>query len=523
MTQVFSPMPAAWSPDCGDGNYRNPVLFADYSDPDVVRHGDDYWMVSSSFCHVPGLPILHSKDLVNWTLANHALPTLVPAEHYSQPRPGCGVWAPSIRFHDGMFWIFYPDPDFGLYVIKAKNPRGRWSAPILVKAGKGLIDPCPLWDDDGKVYLIHGWAKSRAGICNLLTLHQLSSDALSLADEGRVVIDANKMPGWTTLEGPKIYKREGWYYVFAPAGGVREGYQAVFRSRNIEGPYEARNVLDQGGTSVNGPHQGAWVDTPSGEHWFLHFQDMDAFGRVVHLQPMRWTEDAWVGMGVNQNSEGKGEPTLVHKKPALPEQDIAVPATSDDFIAGKMGLQWQWQANPLRSWLGKPGKSQGLKLSCVPLAVEHSHYNAGHLLLQKFPAGVFTVSTCLSLRAKHQGDRAGLMVFGYDYAWLGLQRYESHTQLDFYSCSKANEGGTEMAGFRVEVGVDEVWLRVSVSQNGLCQFSYSVDGVEFHTAGDPFIATQGRWVGAKVGIFASASPGVSKPGSAIFKQFQVGP
>jgi beta-xylosidase len=165
-------MPAAvWQPDRLDGTYKNPVLHADYSDPDVVRVGDDYWLVSSSFNHVPGLPILHSRDLVNWELVGHALPRLLPENIFNTPQHGKGVWAPSIRFHAGKYWIYYPDPDFGIYLVTATDPRGPWSAPVLVKGGRGIIDPCPFWDDDGRVYLIHGWAASRANIKNVLTLH----------------------------------------------------------------------------------------------------------------------------------------------------------------------------------------------------------------------------------------------------------------------------------------------------------------------------------------------------------------
>ncbi len=180
-----SAAPAPWVPDLGDGTYRNPVLFADYSDPDAVRVGDDYFLVASSFLAVPGLPILHSKDLVNWTILNHALAIQPPAEHFAKPRHGQGVWAPAIRFHEGKFWIFYPDPDFGLYVTTATDPAGEWSAPFLLKPGKGLIDPCPFWDDDGTFYLIHGWAKSRAGIANQITLHTLSPDGSKILDAGK--------------------------------------------------------------------------------------------------------------------------------------------------------------------------------------------------------------------------------------------------------------------------------------------------------------------------------------------------
>lgn len=150
-----------WTADLGDGTYRNPVLNADWSDPDVIRVGDDYYLTASSFGRVPGLPLLHSRDLVNWSLVGHALDRLEPAADFAVPRHDCGVWAPSMRHHAGRFWIFWGDPDHGIQQINAESVRGPWSTPHLVKAGKGLIDPCPLWDEEtGEAYLVHAWAKS---------------------------------------------------------------------------------------------------------------------------------------------------------------------------------------------------------------------------------------------------------------------------------------------------------------------------------------------------------------------------
>ena len=209
-----------WVPDQGDGTYCNPVLFADYSDPDATRHGDDYYLVASSFNCTPGLPILHSRDLVNWTLINHAVKNL-PHPRYAEVQPGCGVWAPAIRHHAGKFWIFFPMPDEGIYVTTAAHPAGEWSEPHLVQAGKGLIDPCPLWDDDGQAWLVHAYAGSRAGIKHRLRVCPMAPDASRLLGEGKIVYhEPEKHP---TLEGPKFLKRDGWYYILAPAGGVENG------------------------------------------------------------------------------------------------------------------------------------------------------------------------------------------------------------------------------------------------------------------------------------------------------------
>ena len=515
----FAPPALVWAADLGDGNYRNPVLHADYSDPDAVRVEEDYWMVASSFNHVPGLPVLHSKDLVNWTLVTHALPRLVPEEDFRTPQHGKGVWAPAIRHHAGKFWIYYPDPDFGIYLITATDPRGPWSAPVLVKGGKGLIDPCPLWDDDGKVWLIHGWAKSRSGTSNVLTLLQLSADGTRVEQDAGIVINGDKLPGYRTLEGPKLYRRDGWYYVFAPAGGVTEGWQSVFRARDIHGPYEDRIVLDQGKTPVNGPHQGALVDTPSGEEWFLHFQDAGAYGRIVHLQPVAWKND-WPVIGDDPDGDGRGQPFLLHAKPALPPQAVAEPATSDEFEAPALGPQWQWPANPGEDWYSFTAKPGALRLFAQPEPRPGNLYDAPSLLLQKFPAEQFTMTTKLELNAKAEGDCAGLIVFGYDYAWLGLKRVQGAPALVFATCREASKGAAQIESIVLPELAGPVTLRVTVGSGAVCRFSYSRDGQNFTPVGETgFIATVGRWVGAKAGLFAAGAAGAR----ADFDWFHVEP
>ncbi|MDI1318828.1 MAG: glycoside hydrolase 43 family protein [bacterium] len=512
--------PAAWSPDLGDGTYQNPIIHADYSDPDAVRVGDDYWMTSSSFSHVPGLPILHSRDLVNWGLVGHALPRLVPEDAFRTPQHGKGVWAPAIRFHDGKYWIYYPDPDFGIYLVTAADPRGPWSAPVLVKGGKGLIDPCPLWDDDGRVYLVHGWAKSRSGINNKLTLLRLSADATKVEEDFGFIIDGDKLPGYTTLEGPKLYKRNGWYYVFAPAGGVAPGWQSVFRSKNIRGPYEDRIVLAQGASPINGPHQGALVDTPSGQWWFLHFQDKDAYGRIVHLQPVAWHDDwPYLGTGATTNAV-KGEPVLTYRKPNVGPALVAMPPTGDEFDAPALGVQWQWQANPSADWLSLTAKPGALRLFAQPAPKLGNLYDAPFLLLQKFPAPEFSVTTKLEFAPKADGDSAGLIVFGYDYAWIGLKRIDGAPSVVVARRTEAVKGAPQVeTPIPVKVS-GPVWLRVTVREGGKCRFSYSLDGAKFAPLGEgDFTATVGRWVGAKVGLFASGTTGLA----ADFDFFRVGP
>lgn len=455
--------------------YRNPVLHADYSDPDAIRVGDTFHMISSSFSNVPGLPLLQSQDLVNWELVGHALPQLVPHDVYATHQPGKGVWAPSLRHHAGKFWIFYPDPDFGIYVITAERFAGPWSKPHLLLAGKGLIDPTPLWDDDGKAWLMHAWAKSRAGFNNVLTLHQMAPDARMLLDAGKVVIDGDKLPGYRTLEGPKFYKQDGYYYVFAPAGGVEQGWQSVFRSRSIDGPYEDRIVLRQGSTAVNGPHQGAWVRAQDGKDWFLHFQDKRAYGRVVHLQPMQW-KDGWPVIGDN------GQPVAMHARPVA-GLEIKAPAMSDEFSAPQLGFQWQWNANWKTQWYGfDEGR---LRLFAQP--------DPAPILSQKLPAESFRVDAKIELHAASAGDQAGLILSGTDSAWIGVR----DNQLVLRS-------GEVIAPMRGQA----VYLRMDLAA-GVAQFSYSFDNATFAKAGKPFSATMGRWVGAQMGLFCKGKTAVA--------------
>jgi beta-xylosidase len=305
---------------------------------------------------------------------------------------------------------------------------------------------------------------------------------------------------------------------------VTTGSQAAYRAKDIRGPYEARIVLEQGTTPVNGPHQGAWIDTSSGENWFLHFQDRGPFGRVVHLEPMAWRHDGWPAMGtaVLTGAE-KGEPVLSHKKPGAKPQPVAVPATSDEFDSSTLGLQWQWQANPDPDFFSLTAKHGSLRLACLPAPSDSSLYNAPNLLLQKFSAPAFTATTTVSLSAAADGDEAGLIVFGYSYGWIGLRRTTGGLRLVQSTNLEANKDGVEVESAALDAKSDSVQLRVTVASDGKCRFSYSIDGTTFKPLGAELQATVSRWVGAKVGVFAAAAAGGAKSGHADFDWFRLTP
>jgi beta-xylosidase len=512
---------APWIADLGDGRYKNPVLHADYSDPDAVRVGDTYYMTASSFNAVPGLPLLTSKDLVNWELVGDALPRLVPQERYATVRHGEGVWAPCLRYHDGKFWIFYPDPDLGIYVTTATDFTGPWSEPRLLLPGKGIIDPTPLWDEDGKAYLLHAWAKSRAGINNRLTLRAMAPDASRLLDtEGRTLIDGDRIPNYRTLEGPKFYKANGYYYLFAPAGGVEHGWQAVFRARNIGGPYEVRTVMDQGATPVNGPHQGAWVRAADGHDWFLHFQDKGAYGRVVHLQPMRWA-DGWPLIGEPGPRTGTGQPVATRMKPVsgMPRK---APATSDEFDGTRLGPQWQWNANPHPGWASLSARPGYLRLPSQPWPADEPMRAVPAILAQKLPAPAFMLDTRLELANPAEGDRAGLVLNGLQYAWLGLRRKEGMTELVYTTCMTPAGRCREQAQVLLANPPSPLYLRMHMAEGALARFSWSADNIRFTPAGEPFIAGKGRWVGAQIGLFSVGTKRDSAASNLDVDYFRVG-
>ena len=495
-----------WCPDNGDGTYTNPVLYADYSDPDVCAVGEDYYLTASSFNCIPSLPILHSKDLVNWTIIGHALQEQEPKEVFDKPAHGKGVWAPAIRYHNEEFYIYWGDPDYGIMMVKAKDPAGMWEKPVCVIAGKGMIDPCPLWDTDGRCYLVNGWAGSRAGFNSVLTVRELSKDGTKAIGQPRIVFDGGQENH--TSEGPKFYKRDGYYWIMNPAGGVEMGWQLAMRSKSPYGPYEWKRVMWQGKTDINGPHQGAWVHTKYGEDWFLHFNDKGAYGRVVYLQPIDWSS-GWPMMGNN------GEPYKKYRKPKSASTLMVNPQESDAFDDGVLGKQWQWHANYQQVY-GMPTADGTMRLYTNDLPDGFkSLWDVPNLLLQKPTAPSFTATAKVRFASKEDNQYGGLVMMGRDYSALVIQRQDDSFQLQRHTCMGADNGQLETQQtlatlqptdrdtipYAPAIYID-MYLRMMV-KDGICHYSYSLDGKRFKKAGAPFTMRQGKWIGAKFGFVAA--------------------
>ena len=499
--------------------YTNPIIDADWPDPDAIRVGERYVMITSSFNRSPGLPVLTSTNLVDWNIASHAVPRLLPEEHFGLVRPGGGIWAPSIRHHDGTYFIVYPDPDHGVFVVTATDPAGPWSEPHLLFAERGAIDPCPVWDEDGRTYLIHAWAPSRSGMGNRLDMLEVSPDLRRVLSPRRTVIDGDAVPGCHTLEGPKLYVARGYRWIFAPAGGVATGWQSVFRATSWEGPWEHRVVLAQEDTDVNGPHQGAWVTTPGGEDWFLHFQDRGPFGRVVHLQPLSWTEEGWPVIGEPVRDGTSGRPVASHRTPDfLPREEVS-PATSDSFTATELGLQWTFAANPPANAYRLDGEGR-LALRCLPN--DHDDLRAlPQALTQPVPGQASRTRVELQLTGTGTA-RAGLAVLGVETLWVGLRRDAAGRTLLVAEHSAAGATHRELLpAHELAPGEDaHLALCVEIDGAGLARLSWELpDAASAPSEG--VAITAGRWVGAELALFAAAPFGETGNEEAFFSSFMV--
>jgi len=475
--------------DQGNGTYVNPILNADYSDPDVIRVEDKYYMVASDF-HWLGMQVLESSDLVNWHLLTQVYRRMDCPGWDSNKHYAGGAWAPAIRYHDGKFWIFFCTPEEGLFMTTADHPQGPWEPLHCVKKVEKWEDPCPFWDDDGQAYM----GRSRHGAGPII-IHKMSADGCALLDEGVVVYQG------PVAEGTKLLKRHGYYYLIIPEGGVTEGWQTVLRSRNIYGPYERRIALEQGCTDINGPHQGALVDTPDGQWWFFHFQSVTPNGRVVHLQPARWV-DEWPLLGVDIDGNGVGEPVRVWTKP-YPITNPSLPATSDDFQGPHLGLQWQWCHNPVDDHWNLQEHAGSLTLHTL---LADSLKDCRSLLTQKV-MGYESEATLLLQTTPQSGLRTGLAFTGKQFCGIGL------TEEGIY----CEQGGR--ARLVKYCKTDKVWLRVHIdSRHNQHQFFYSLDGHSFHALGDTFSMREGYWKGIRVGLYAYHTRGSSQ--SVCFNHFQ---
>ena len=469
--------------DQGDGTFANPVLNADFSDPDVIRVGSKYYMTCSEF-HFMGMPILESDDMVNWQVVAQIYSSIDLPGYSSMSKYGGGTWAPALREHDGRFYMYVCTPDEGLFMSTADDIRGPWAPLHQVRAVSGWEDPCPFWDEDGQAYL----GRSQLGGGPII-IHRMSADGRTLLDDGTEVYRGD------TSEGTKLFKRDGWYYLSIPEGGVGTGWQQVLRSRSIYGPYEGRTVLERGVTNVNGPHQGALVDTPEGEWWFFHFQSHDPQGRVVHLQPVVWGDDGFPAIGTDYDGNGIGEPMKICRKPATGVASaVHYPQGSDDFSSASLHPMWQWNHNPDSSRFSlseRPGWLTIHPRNATTLR------QARNQLTQKLMGYSGQATVLLDFAELNDSSRSGLECIGSNFVGAGIRKGGGKTYLYW------EREGKETIVSALSSVATTIHLRLTFDAiKNEFQFSYSLDGSTFTDLGDTFNESSRDWKGARIGLYS---------------------
>lgn len=490
---VFAvPLPTHWGDwqawgDMGDGTYRNPVLPSDYSDLDCIRVGSDYYAISSTMQFCPGMVVVHSKDMVNWEIIGHAVSDtsqIGPEMDWNRMnRYGKGVWAGSIRYHDGKFRVYFGTPDEGYFMTTAKNAAGPWEPLHCLKKESGWDDCCPFWDDDGQAYFVG----TRFADKYKTYIWKMSSDGRTLIENTRTLI--NEGAG---REASKLYKINGWYYHFFSE--VYNGARVVMmqRARSIMGPYTERRQLTDGNRQWKEPNQGGLVDTESGKWFFLtHHGSGDWAGRCMSLLPVTWV-DGWPIMGQAASGE-PGKMVLAGTKP-VQGQPVVTPQSSDDFSKPTLGPQWEWNYHPrIDKWslTERPGY---LRLKAfIPLRADDL-MTAGNTLTQRsFRTLENVVIAKFDLSGMANGQKAGLCHFAKSHSALGVVQDGSVRRIEF------RENGTLTQG--PVIAGNLLWIQSSWGLDGKSQYGYSLDGQKFISFGSVYPLSWGYYRGDRIGLY----------------------
>jgi beta-xylosidase len=461
--------------DNGDGTYTNPVIAADFPDPDVILVDDTYYMVTTTMFIFPGVTVLKSKDLVNWEYCSNAVPRFDFSPCYNLDgcaRYGHGQWATSLKYNDGKFYLLFITLDEGGFICSATKPEGPWE---IKKLPKGFYDP-GLFFDDGRIYVAHGYSE--------IHMTELDKNFAPITGDS-LIIKGDIRRG---LEGTHVYKINGYYYLYCTYGGL-DGIQVAFRSRNIYGPYDEKVVISEKTHGPNfGIHQGALIKTQTGEWWTMLFVDSGPFGRFPSLQPVTWVE-GWPMVGVD------GHAVVTHKKPNVGKSyPVEVLPTSDEFDTKTLGMQWGWNHNPEPTKWSLTENPGHLRLETVKIV--DSLQKARNTLTQRVFAYysdtlASIATTKMDFGSMKEGDVAGLAVFQDPYAYVGIKKVSGKNYVVMI-----NNGGTIDS---LAVGGSTIYLRASAIYGsgaahyfdgkaapgtGIASFSYSLDNKSFAKVGN---------------------------------------
>ncbi|WP_163713612.1 glycoside hydrolase family 43 protein [Mangrovibacterium lignilyticum] len=449
--------------DNGDGTYTNPVIPADFPDPDVIRVDDTYYMVSTTMWVFPGVTVLQSKDLVNWEYCSNAVPRFDFSPCYNLDgcnRYGHGQWATSIKYNNGKFYLLFITLDEGGFICSADKAEGPWEIKMLPK---GFYDPGLFFDDDDRVYVAHGYGTIR--------ITELNHEFTAIGPDS-LVFTGDIRGG---LEGMHVYKINDFYYLYGTYGGV-DGIQVALRSKNIYGPYEQKVVLEERTPGVNfGVHQGALIETQSGEWWTMLFVDNGPFGRMPNLQPVSWV-DGWPMVGLD------GKAVVTYRKPKVgneyPVKDFP---RSDEFDENTLGMQWGWNHNPdSTQWslTEHPGVLR-LKTAKVVTGLLEARNNLTQRPFTHYDQSIPSVATTkIEVANMKEGDVAGLGIFQEAYAFIAVKQVAGEKQLVM-----VNKGETIASVPLNEAST--VYLRtIASNKTKLATFEYSYDNQSFDQLGN---------------------------------------
>ncbi|MEO8414914.1 MAG: glycoside hydrolase 43 family protein [Ginsengibacter sp.] len=448
--------------DNGDGTYTNPLLSADFPDPDVIRLGDTYYMVSTTMFVFPGVTILKSHDLVNWEYCSNAVPRFDFIKCYdldSCNRYGHGQWATSIKYHHGKFYLLFITLNEGGFMCTADKAEGPWHITHLPK---GFYDPGLFFDEDGKAYVAQGY--------NKISITQVN-DSLEAIGPDSLVYTGDIRKG---LEGTHVYKINGYYYLYGTYGG-RDGIQVALRSKNIYGPYEQKVVIYDTTKGINfGIHQGALIELPNGDWWTILFVDSGPFGRFPSLQPVKWVND-WPMVGVD------GKAVVTYKKPGVgktfPIKDFP---TSDEFNEKKPGMQWGWNHNPdSTKWslTERPGYLR-LKTSSVTNDFTMARNTLTQRPFAKHDQDLPTIATAkIEVGKMKNGDIAGVAVLQDPYAYIGVTKNKGSKFIIMVNEGKVIDS--------VAINASTIYFRAIASNaSSKATFAYSSDNKTFKPLGN---------------------------------------
>ncbi len=457
-------------------------MWGDYPDNDVIRVGDDYYMISTSMNMMPGCPIMKSKDLVNWEYCGYCVESMSDptynfegGDEYNE-----GPWATSLRYNNGVFYVLFNSNRTGAYICTATDPAGPWAMTAL---GVQLYDPGMFFDDDGRVYVVHGQST--------LYLTELNADCKSVKTYNQEI---HVCTSGYYCEGSRVYKRNGYYYILnTPTWSKGSKKEVAHRAKSLTGPFEEVDIMASFmNWTGGGVHQGAIVDTPSGEWWAIIFQDRYPFGRVPTLQPVTWIND-WPYMGLNDS----GEAVVTYKKPDVGgTYPIKVPATSDEFNSTTLGLQWQWNHNPDNSkWSlsERPGYMR-LKTATVTSDLQY----ARNTLTQRVQGPECTAVIKMDITNMENGDVAGLTLIETANNFIGVKKVNGVKSIIL------SDMGNEIAS--AAFTGNEIWFKAEIPKLSVkTNYYYSTDGVNFTQLGDPLEMHHSGYVGVRFGIFNYAT------------------